>query len=349
MSNDKVIISWNDYNNGGTTFSGQETWVEQKSDLLTGSAVHYFDYFPDPTRFDVVPVITMTASSTEYLVYDNTCPASQSVGSGSCTLGTPSLGLVAITGTPTDTVSWNESDPAMKPTTDPPPASQPSGPAIDTGDDRIQSAVSQNGHVWVAANDACVVGAATRSCLRLVQVTTAATPVVLDDADLALAGNDLYDPAVTLDRSGNPYVVATSSSLSIDPSVIVYGRAAHTGGFVSNYLWPGSGSYTCSFCGAGDGGASGNRWGDYSGAAIDPSNPDDVWVAGEHSTVDAGDNWGTAIGELTFAAPTVASVSPSRRPGSRPRTGSSTRHQLHSGRVRALRGRARDLGVGHLT
>jgi hypothetical protein len=313
VSADKVIISWNDYS-AGTTFTGQETWVEQKADLLAGGTVHFFQFFADPTRFDVVPVISMTATSDEYLVYNNTCPASQSVGSGSCTLGTPSLGVVKITGTPTGTINWDESDPAMTPTADPPAAVQPSGPTIDTGDDRIQSAVWQNGMLWATANDACGSGTATRSCMRVLQVATGETPAVLGDADLSVAGTHLYDPAVTLDRSGKPFVVATSSSATLDASVIVFGRSKTSGGFVRETLWPGSGTYACSFCGAGDGGASGNRWGDYSGAAIDPANPDDVWVAGEYATETGGDNWGTAIGQLTFAAPTVTSVSPASGP-----------------------------------
>jgi len=307
---DKVVISWNDYNNAGTTFSGQETWVEQKSDLLAGGNVHYFSFFPDLTRFDVVPTISLTNTSTEYLTYDNTCPASASTGSGSCTAGVASLGVVAITGTPDDTVAWNETDPAMSSTSDPPAAAQPSGPSIDTGDDRVLSAVWQNGTLWATMNDACTVGGATRSCLRLVRAATADPPTVLEDADLGLAGNDLYDAAITLDRAGHPYVVATTSSSSVDPSVIAFARAASSGAFAQKVLWHGSGSYACSFCGAGDGSDSGNRWGDYSGAAIDPTNPDDVWVAGEYGTVAGGDDWGTAIGELTFAAPTVTSVTP---------------------------------------
>jgi hypothetical protein len=313
VSDDKVIISWNDYSNSASTFSGQETWVVQKSDLLAGALIRYYQFVPDPSRYGVLPVTSMTATSTEYLVYNNSCPSSQSAGSGSCTAGSPSLGLAAISGTPADnSVAWNETDPAITPTSDPPSAAQPGGPSIDTDDDRVLSAVWQNGALWTTANDGCVVGGTTHACVRLVEVTTGAQPKVVLDTELRLAGSDVFYPAITLDRSGNPYVVATMSSSSIDASVIVYGRAPTSGGFVHRTVWPGSGIYSCSFCSAGDAGKSGNRWGDYSGAAIDPSNPDDVWVAGEYGTAIGGDDWGTAIAELTFAAPTVAHVSPDR-------------------------------------
>ena len=103
--------------------------------------------------------------------YNNTCWQSTGLGSGSCTAGSSSLGLVSLTGTPADgTVAWNESDPAMKPTAVPPPAQQLNGGALDTGDDRLETAVWQNGTLWATANDACVPGGATHSCLRVVEV-----------------------------------------------------------------------------------------------------------------------------------------------------------------------------------
>jgi hypothetical protein len=309
VSDDKLVVTWNDFANG-STFSGQETWVVQKSDLLAGGSIRYYTFLPDPSRFNIVPVITMTASATEFLAYNNTCGQSTGTGSGSCTAGSPTLGLVSLTGTPADsTVAWNESDPAMKPTAVPPPAEQRTGGVLDTGDDRLETAVWQNGTLWATANDACDPGGATHSCLRLIEVTTG-TATVVQDADLALAGNDLYYPAITLDRSGNPFVVASVSSSSLDPGVIVYGRSPTSGGFVHRSLWPGAGGYTCSFCGT-----RGNRWGDYSSAAIDPTNPDDVWVAGEYGTANAGDDWGTAIGLVTFAAPTVTGINPARGAG----------------------------------
>jgi hypothetical protein len=306
VSSDKVVMSWNDFTTSGTVFGGAETWVLQKSDLLIGAGVQHVSFAPDASRFDIVPATSLTATSTEYLVYNNSCSGAAGFGVGSCTTGSSTLGVVAITGTPAaGDVAGSESDPSVVQTSNPPAAAQPSGPSIDTNDDRLLSAVWRNGTLWTSANDACLAGAAAQSCLRLVEVTTGATPSVLFDDDIGFVGADLYFPAVTLDGSGDPYVVATLSSSSIFPSVIVYGESPTSGGFATVRLWNGAGSYACSFCGAGN-----NRWGDYSGAAIDPSNPADVWVAGEYGTAPGGDNWGTAIGELTFSGPTVTDVSP---------------------------------------
>src|SRR5207302_73456 len=58
-----------------------------------------------------------------------------------------------------------------------------------------------------------------------------------------------------------------------------------------------------------------NRWGDYSGAAADPTDPTDVWVAGEYALNNPNScTWGTAIGRLTYSAPTVTSVTPATGP-----------------------------------
>jgi len=44
-----------------------------------------------------------------------------------------------------------------------------------------------------------------------------------------------------------------------------------------------------------------NRWGDYSGASIDPSDATKVWVAGEFAfPIGNGSGWGTWIAKIGF-------------------------------------------------
>jgi hypothetical protein len=212
VSDDKLVISWNDFNSSGT-YLGEQTWVLQKSDLLIGSTVRETQFALDSTRNSIVPATSLSATSTEYLAYNNTCSNSAGVGTGSCTATTPTLGVVAITGTPAaGNVAWTEADPAAIQTSNPPPAAQPTGPTINTNDDRLLSAVWQNGELWTTANDACVAGGAVQSCLRLFEVSTntPAAPAVIVDADIGQAGDDFYYPAITLDGSGDPYVVGPS-------------------------------------------------------------------------------------------------------------------------------------------
>jgi hypothetical protein len=214
---------------------------------------------------------------------------------------------VAINGTPDQgDVSWTEWDPAISPTSVPPNTQQPGGAMpITTDDDRLQSAVWQNGVLWTSGNDACVPagGAATQACLRLIEVSTAgANPAVVQDFDAGAAGTDFYYPAVGLDAAGNLFVAFSYSSPETYASVGATGQAS---GAPDGALQPlvtvaaGQGVY-CGFdC---SGGYGTNRWGDYSAASQDPATPSEVWVAGEYagSAVDQGD-WGTAGEALTIS------------------------------------------------
>src|SRR5260370_25634223 len=95
VSTDKVVISWNDYSGtplNNPPFTGQETWVLQKSDLLAASAVRYYRFSPDVNRFRLVPAQSLTATQTEWLAYnkaDCTLP-------DTCNTSSPTVGGVAI-------------------------------------------------------------------------------------------------------------------------------------------------------------------------------------------------------------------------------------------------------------
>gem|GEM_PF-3007790 len=304
-SNDKVVMSWDDYDATGK-WLGQETWVLERSDLLSAQAVSEDHFGPDTSTFDPVPAVTAGETDTAYLVYNDSCGPDTV---GDCNRGTSDVGLVAINGTPAGgDLTWGEVDLPIAATSVPPAARQPGGaPAIDTNDDRLLSVAWQNGDLWATANDGCTPSgdSAARSCIRLLELSVGSTPSVVLDGDLSEAGDDLYYPAVALDQLGDPLLVASLSSATVFPSVVALTGSAASSDFTGVSLADGSGTYNCSFCG-GD-----NRWGDYSGAAADPSDPADVWLAGEYAPAPGGDEWGTAIGELTLAEPTVESVSPS--------------------------------------
>ncbi len=290
VSDDKVAISWADYSNGGTVFTGEETWILQKSDLVAGGTVHVGAFSPDPSRFGIVPAMSLSSTPTEFLTYNRET----------------SIGVVAITGTPVQAnVSWAESSLPIVTTTAPPDAQQPSG-TVATNDDRFLSAVWSGGTLWVSGNDGCVPpgDTSTRSCLRLISVETGA-PTLGIDTDLSTLGIDLYFPAVTLDSAGDPYLVATESSAALYPSVLAEASRNGAASFSGVTVARGNGPY------------GGSRWGDYSGASVDPSDANDVWLAGEYTPSSAGGlHWGTSLARLTLTPPTVSAVSPTLGPGS---------------------------------
>jgi IPT/TIG domain-containing protein len=305
VNTDKVVISWNDYTGSlpaTAPFTGQETWVLQKSDLVSGVGLHASGFAPDMTRVRIVPAQSLTATTTEWLSYNNSdCAAI-------CNTGTPTVGVVAINGTPLmGNVTWTETDPALGATTVPPDPRQPSGvPVVQDNDDRFISAVWQAGLLWVSGTEGCVPSgdSTTRSCMKLVAISTGGvSPIVAQDINAGQPGFDLYYPAVTLNSSGDLFIGYSESSSTMFPSALAVDSLAPSPTTFENPVTLASGlnSYLA---------APTNRWGDYSAAAPDPTNPADVWVTAEYqaSSTNTG-NWGTATGRLAIR-PSITNVSP---------------------------------------
>jgi IPT/TIG domain-containing protein len=307
ISADKVVIAWNDFS-CPTCFVGQETQVIEKADLLAASDTPASVGFgPDPQRFSPVPAIQLTSTTTAFMVYNrNTLVGDPDAG--------PYVGVVRLTGRPaSNNVQWFEFNGIpIAATGTPPRGVQPGSTTIETNDDRFLSAVWRQGVMWLSGNDTCRPGGDSqqRACLRLVKVTATDGAVgLLKDMVVGTASGSDYFPAVTTDAAGNLHVSFTTSSATLNPSVFAgflpEGGATFLGGIVT----PGRGPYNTGGCGGT------NRWGDYSGAATDPSNPADVWLAGEFaaSATDSCD-WGTGIARLTLAAPTISRLTPSSGP-----------------------------------
>jgi len=327
VSSDKFVISWNDFLNA-QFFQGQTTWVLEKSQMVAGSnPVNGAALGPDSSRAAIVPAVQLSPGSNAYMVYNN---------SDCFTLGcnrfSPTLGVVWITGTPLQgNVGWNEADPGMPATSQPPNADQPGMPgSIATNDDRLLTAVWQNGVLWTGGNDACLPpnDNTTRPCSRLIQVSTAG-PTITQDFDIASPGGGLYYPALAMDGGGNMYVVYNISSSSQYVGVRITGELASSPPqtlAAAQTIRAGDTTYDMNRCFQTAGGAS--RWGDYSGAAIDPQNPTDVWVAAEYAAIgtattpasDAGCAWGTFAARLTFSGPAVSGISPSSEQSGGPTT-----------------------------
>ena len=307
VSTDKFAISFNDFLNAAL-FQGASTWVFGKSAMLQGlSSIPGQAVGPDSRRVSIVPAIELSATSTEYMTYNNS-----DCGYSGCNAGYPSVGLVSLTGDPSiGTLAWNESDPAIAGTSQPPAADQPGLPgSIQTNDDRFLTTVFENGLLWTVGNDACIPSGDTaiRPCPRLIQLSTAGA-TVSQNFDLGSTGRDLYYPAVHMDSAGNMFLVYNISSASDDVGVRITGQPAGSPPQVlvtPQTIQPGQGLYTCF-----------NRWGDYSGAALDPTNPNNVWVVGEYAGASSTNcEWATFVAQLTFAGTIAPDFSLSVAPSS---------------------------------
>jgi uncharacterized repeat protein (TIGR01451 family) len=285
-----VLLAWNDFTSSGS-FVGVEAWVLDKAALLAGRPPAAFHTPPDPEQFGLIPAPSAQGPVDDFFY-----------NGGSAGY----LGVVAVTGSPAaGTTALAETDLAIVPTSVPPQGADPApGQPIDTGDDRLVTAALSGGVAWVGANDACAVPGSgqVEACLRLIEVSLATSPpTVLEDLDAAVAGLDLYYPAVAMDQAGDLIVGFSYSSPTIFPSFAATAEAAGSTTF---------GSMTELF--AGEGPYGGSRFGDYSGAAVDPTDGRLVWLAGEFtgSPVDPSD-WATGIAAVGVAdlVPSVAKAS----------------------------------------
>jgi len=320
-----VAVTWNYYEcnitNGVTgSFAGGQLDVIQKSDLLSASATPHTAAIFTGGPFGNQPAVSLGFTSVLYIVYNNSDPVEFGV--------TPSIGVDPFTGTPQqqNVVMLNEVDEPITATstTGSPPSvvpAQQSGTAqrLQTDDDRLLNAVWQSGRLWTADTTDCTPSgdSTMRSCLNIVRIDVDSSGNVTGRSQVpfvGVTGAYLYYPSVSVDAAGNAYVVFDESSASAFESIAVAGVV---GGAISGFttLNTSGGYYDYGSCVA-----AGCRWGDYSGAAQDPTHPTDVWVVSEdsdnESTADCSfhECWSTYVGRYTYSLPSIAKLTPAAGP-----------------------------------
>jgi hypothetical protein len=115
-------------------------------------------------------------------------------------------------------------------------------------------------------------------------------------------GQNRFMGSIAMDRAGNIALGYSVSSRTLFPSIRYVTRTANTPlGTMGpeKTLRAGHGSQTAS-----------NRWGDYSGMAIDPLAGCQFWYTNEYYSTDSATDWKTVIGAFTvpgcFWGPTVS-------------------------------------------
>ncbi len=124
-----------------------------------------------------------------------------------------------------------------------------------------------------------------------------ATPVVFQHGTLTSGGTSLWMGSIAMDKVGDMALGFSESSSTIHPAVAFTGRTPSDPlGTMEgiNIIFAGSGSQT--------GGTvnGGNRWGDYSGMAIDPSNDCTFWYVNEYIPSNGNFNFHTRIASFKF-------------------------------------------------
>jgi hypothetical protein len=285
LSDDKFIVSVNDFEGLIGPFIGAQYWVLNKTEMVNGAATIDFDsYGPNSSLESVHPVQSLSPTSTQYMV---------SVGGGSLGLSTTTVQLLSITGTPPGTVTVNTTPLTISIVNQPPSGVEPNTSAtINTDDFRVLSAVWSQGNLWYSLTDSCIPSGDTtsRSCVRLTEVSTT-SPKVVQDFDLGASGTSYYYPAVSMDGQGNLEVIYGYSSSTIFPSLAITGQL--TTDLPNTVALPKT-------LVQGTNNDQSGRYGDYFGAATDPSDTSQVWVAGEYNPTPIG--WSTLIASMTMTA-----------------------------------------------
>jgi hypothetical protein len=291
----KVVLTGDAFSpvTGGYKFQGTEYVVMNKSGLVSGTVTVAL-FPPDQGDFAIEPAQQLTKGSATDALY------MAAVNSGLPSAS--NIDVWTIRGIPGDVAN-----PLLTPevttlpiaTISQPPNAVQQGTAVvlDTNDDSLLDASFRDGppgSMWVSGNDACTPpgDTAPRSCLRFINVSI--DPIggisVAQDFDYADVGTYYYYPAVRTDAAGDLFASFSGSSGSTYASAYAGAQLVGNNNVLTNLsvAKAGDSPYTISP----------PRWGDYSGAAVDPSDLS-VWLGAEYSTgiQILGNFWATEISE----------------------------------------------------
>lgn len=288
---DALYITSNQYTFAGS-FQYAKLRILHKDSLFIGAPVPWWDFWDWKNNdgsnvFTWKPAHTFGASL-EYLL--NT----KSDGWDSVTLwyvtnplGTPTLTRDATLPVSTYLV--------------PPNAEQQGDTAlIHTGDCRTQDVAVRDGYLYTAFSEGYDWGGGNyRSLVRFLKID-AISDSVMEDISWGSPSFDYYYPNVYPDDQGNATLVFNRSGATEFAGTRFTGKGASEGSWEgSQSLKAGEGPYVSRD------GYGRNRWGDYSGAGLDPTgtSPRHVWIYSEYAT--PGSLWSTWVGEIGFVQPGV--------------------------------------------
>ncbi|HYL37987.1 MAG TPA: Ig-like domain-containing protein [Bryobacteraceae bacterium] len=320
FNEDKLVLTGNSYSlpvSSTSQFQGTEFLVARKSDLLNSSITSpKTQFFAAPQGLDSIS----PADSLSPTCSGGVCPLYMAaVPDASLPPPADILRIWSLQGVPGvgAGVTFTTTDLNIPLVSIPPGAiQQGSANLIDTNDARLLDAVYRNGSLWVTSNTGCQPSGdnTTRACLHFSQVNT--SPISLaQDFVVGQTGEYLYFPAIQTDTNNNLVAVFNRSSATEYPSIYVSGQPA--GAAPGTFATPVSvleGQFPLT-----PSSATFNRWGDYSGAAVD-SNGTTVWVSAEYVHSAANDDWGTWLAPVTLngaaLTPTTTTVASSLNPSS---------------------------------
>ncbi len=301
ISDDKVVVAADAFTPSlfGCAFVGTEFLILSKVGLTSSGGFAFDFYPPNQGGFKIAPAQALSPSTTLYMAaVPDTSGIAFALDVWSLN-GVPGSGS-GTTFPPVNHVTLGNS--LLAPVS---AAQEGTNSTVNTNDNGLLDAFLFNGFLWFSANDGCIPSgdSAKRSCLRFIQIDPA-TMTETQDFDFGNMDSYYYYPAARPDAKGDLIAVFSGSSSSQFPSLYVGVSQSPNFGNLQQptLLHAGAQTYTQET-------TQGLRWGDYSGAAVDPADGS-IWAAGEYASNDSAGNaiWGTLISQVTVSAAPALSV-----------------------------------------
>lgn len=293
-SDDKFVISTNDFTDGCADFVDSHIIVLDKNQMISNINPSRTE-FTDPTAA-ITPAKSLT--STNDLFMASTDPAYPA--------GSNTVTIYKIFGPASAAQIKNNVTATAADQADPPKDALQPGTSVNVAanDHRALDAAWFKGKLWLSFTDSCVPAQdiKPRSCVHLFWYNT--TSALSNEVEISNANTYYFFPALTVDKTGGMDVIFGYSSPVSYPGLYVTGQAPFDQpNSVEPLIRLRSGSQDDLSC----------RYGDYFGAATDPSQPLNAWVAGEYhhlTTVIPGDECTAAQSQSPPAWSTwIASIS----------------------------------------
>jgi hypothetical protein len=301
-TSDKFVVAGRDLAAGA---AGTEVFVFNKGDVLAGTASPPHVHLNAPKSVLYKSAVEQTYTSNGYLVA--TYPGEHEW-------------IATISGTPAAAdVSLTETDLGVASYSSPSEPSVPGG-TLGGGDldgrtyDAVYEVDTTDHKAIIEYSSATMCGSPLRNCLAYGRLDlSGATPVRTAESSVGAAGWDYTYGAAGLDGAGNTYLAYSRSNATNSPGAGVLGQGFDVA------LQPGEAGG--SSCEPATSPPCDERWGDYLGTAIDPSDPMVVWVTGlyqlANSPFASGSNdWGTVVAAVSAGPPipSITSISPTSGP-----------------------------------
>ena len=293
---DAYYITYNLFNNAGTSFLGTKVCAFDRAKMLTGAAAtqqcfntstSFGGLLPgdlDGTRLPPAgapnPVVALGTTSTTLATWkfhvDWTTPANTTF-TGPTTLTVPAY---------TEACGGGTCIP------------QSGGGSLDSLADRLMYRLAYrrfaDGHQALVVNHSVMAGTSVGVRWYELRLDASNNPSLFQAGTYAPDASFRWMGSAAMDQSGNMALGFSTSSSTLKPSSRYTGRLA---GDAAGTITQGEGTV---ITGAGAQGSTLSRWGDYSSMSIDPADDCTFWFATEYIPTNGTFNWRTRIASFKF-------------------------------------------------